>query len=411
MLLLGTDRLGDLVSNCPKTVLIISLIFVLAACPGMLRLRFEKNPSALRPQGLEALEVQEDLLGSFGSGRHYVMAVWTAGDVETFWEKGRAVDRALGDLKESGIISSWSSLGRVSSEKPLFVEGIGLGTIEELFEKYGLDLEQFRETRMFLETVSKTGVCSRDGDKRDSGAKTIAPCTYLSTLPGIFKRFYMCENDLIRGVAWIMVFVEKEALALRDELNESCEGLSVVSPGLAVEEFVGEVRRELVTTIGTAALLIIGILLLFFRRLSILPFVFMPVIMGLFVTAGIMGWAGVNLNPFNFTVLPILIGIGLDDGIHIYRRYQEIGDIGKTLATTGRSVLVTTLTTMCGFGSLSMADYHVLKSMGIMAIVGVGACFIFSVMTLPAMLRVREKMCYCPHSGNGRKTLAFRQRL
>ncbi|MBW1900897.1 MAG: MMPL family transporter [Deltaproteobacteria bacterium] len=390
MLLLGTDRLGGLVSNHPKTFLIISLAIVLAAFPGIFRLKFEKNLSALRPQGLEALDVQEDLLESFGSNRQYVMASWTARDVETFWEKGRSVDRALEKLKKVGIVRSWSSLGRISSEKPPHVKGISLGAIKELFEKYGLDLEQFRETCVFLEAVSGTRKSSQEEDANISRAKTdITSCSYFSTLPDIFKRFYICENDLISGIAWIMVSGETEVLTLRDELAESCEGLSIVSPGLAIDELVREVRSELKTTVVTAAVLIIGILLMFFRRLSILPFVLMPVILGICVTAGIMGWAEVNLNPFNFIVLPILIGIGLDDGIHIYRRYQEIGDIGKTLATTGRSVLVTTLTTMCGFGSLSMADYHVLKSMGIMAIVGVVACFVFSVITLPAILTLR----------------------
>jgi len=165
----------------------------------------------------------------------------------------------------------------------------------------------------------------------------------------------------------------------------------VVNPELAVDALVNEVRNELGMTLGVAALLIIGILMVFFKRMSILPFVLMPALMGLFVTAGIMGWANINLNPFNFIVLPILIGIGLDDGIHIYRRYQELGEIKQTLATTGRSVLVTTLTTVCGFGSLSIANYHVLESMGVMAIVGVVACFVFSVMTLPAILVIRDR--------------------
>jgi len=279
-------------------------------------------------------------------------------------------------------------MGRISSERPFLIEGMSINNIEEIFERYGLHLEQFPETRMFLEALSGSGQSSKAENQRQSAIETnTAPCTNLMALPDIFKRFYFCEGDFIHGIAWIMVPTEQDAQKLRDELTQSCEGLSVVNPGLAVEELVKEVRSELFMTIGTAALLIIAILVLFFRKGSVLPFVLMPVFMGSLVTAGIMGWAGVNLNPFNFIVLPILIGIGIDDGIHIYRRQQEIRDIRKTLATTGRSVLVTTLTTICGFGSLSMADYHVLRSMGIMAIVGVVACFVFSVITLPAVLQ------------------------
>jgi predicted RND superfamily exporter protein len=135
---------------------------------------------------------------------------------------------------------------------------------------------------------------------------------------------------------------------------------------------------------------VLCILILFFRRITSVLLVLLPMTMGLLTTAGVMGWCGINLNLFNFIVLPILIGIGLDDGIHILRRHQELGDVEKTLASTGRSVFLTTLTTACGFGSLSLANYHILKGMGLMAIVGVFACFFFSVITLPAILRLQN---------------------
>ena len=70
---------------------------------------------------------------------------------------------------------------------------------------------------------------------------------------------------------------------------------------------------------------------------------------------------------------------------------MELGKIRETLSTTGRSVLVTTLTTACSFGSLSLADYHVLRGMGLMTIFGVLACFIFSVTTLPSILQLFYK--------------------
>jgi len=387
MFLLGTDRLGILISNQPKIFLVLSLTLVLLALPGVFKLRFEKDIAALRPQGLEALDVQEDLLNAFGAGRQYVLASWAAEDIESFWKKGREVDGALDKLRESGMVNEWASLGQISSEKTPSLKGIELDVVNELFRKYGLDLEHFRDTHAFLTQISRTETRTQF----ESGANTrLLSCDELKKLPDIFNPYIVCEKDLFRGIAWIMVPGEKEALKLRDELKRSCEGLIVANPGLAVDEMVKEVRNELGITLGAAFLMIIGILLVFFKKPLVLPLVLMPVLMGLFLTAGIMGWAGVHLNPFNFIVLPILVGIGLDDGIHIYRRYHEIGDIKKTLATTGRSVLVTTLTTVCGFGSLSMADYHVLESMGIMAIVGVVMCFIFSVITLPAILKILE---------------------
>ncbi len=388
MLLLGTDRLGAMVAGRPWIFVIISFVVILVAFPGILRLRFEHDMAALRPQGLEALNVQENLMDAFDAGQQYALVSWTAEDIELFWEKGRAVDGALDELKKTGIVKSWSSLGRISSEKPPLLLHIDMGAINELFGKYGMALEHFQATHAFLAAISGTGSRAKD----DSGsADLVTSCYGLDMFPDMFNRFFVCENDNIRGITWVMISGTEATRKLCDDLKRACDGLIIVNPSLAMAELVSEVKSELLITLGAASLLIIGILLVFFRKLSVLPYILMPVTMGIFVTAGIMGWAGVHLNPFNFIVLPILIGIGLDDGIHIFRRYQELGNIRKTLATTGRSVLVTTLTTVCGFGSLSLADYHVLQSMGIMAIVGVVACFVFSVVTLPAVLAIRDQ--------------------
>jgi predicted RND superfamily exporter protein len=177
---------------------------------------------------------------------------------------------------------------------------------------------------------------------------------------------------------------------LRRALSREAEGVTVINAGLAVDDLTARLRDEMKLTMGASAGIVVCILFFFMRRLSHVLHVLIPMSMGLVFTAGVMGWLGIHLNPFNFIVLPILIGIGLDDGIHITRRFLESGRVDRVVATTGRSVLMTSLTTVCGFGSLAMADYHVLESMGLMAIVGVGACFLFSVITLPALLRLGE---------------------
>ena len=206
--------------------------------------------------------------------------------------------------------------------------------------------------------------------------------------PQIFNRFFTCKDNTLEGIAWVQVPNPAAALELKNRLKQSHPEYIAVNPRLAVHEFVDAARGELKVTVIFAALLILLILLLFLRSPGAVLLVLIPMSLGLLTTVGLMGHIGIQLNVFNFIVLPILIGIGLDDGIHIYRRHREMKDIEKTLTTTGRSVLVTTLTTICGFGSLSLADYHILKSMGLSAAFGVSACFIYSITTLPAMLKL-----------------------
>ena len=149
-------------------------------------------------------------------------------------------------------------------------------------------------------------------------------------------------------------------------------------------------QAEVLTTAVLTMLLVAGIIYLFFRNLTEVGLALLPTALGLITAAGVMGFLGIPINLVNFIIIPILIGIGVDDGIHIVDRFREQGDVAQTLASTGRSVFMTTLTTCLGFGSLALADYHVLASMGILTIVGVSACFFYSTVALPAILHWRE---------------------
>ena len=214
--------------------------------------------------------------------------------------------------------------------------------------------------------------------------------TAMDRFPEIFGRFFIDgENNNVEGVAWALLPGQEEISLLKAALTETLPNLIIVNPQLAAYYLLDEIRSELFFTAGCAGLLVLIIIIIFFRRLSALFLVPLPMVMGIITMAGVMGLLGIKINLFNFIVLPILIGIGLDDGIHIYRRNQELNDIEKTLSSTGRSILLTTLTTICGFGSLSLARYHVLKEMGLMVIVGVVSSFIFSIMVLPAILKLR----------------------
>ena len=376
---LGMERLGRWVGERPRAALVLSLLLAAAALPGLFRIEFETDLSALRPRGLEALEVQEELLEAFGSGSDYVLAAWGAGDREALRREGLALDRLLEEMVREGRAASWTSLTRTASLTPVHVEGLEMDLVREAFERLGLSLEHAAYDRAFLEAVrERRTVHLMDWAAEGEG------------FPDLLRRFVLREDGRLSGLAWVLAPEGVPGSALAEALEEARPDLLVVSPELAVRGLVREVRSELWTTLGAAAGLVLLILFAFFRDGRSVLRILVPVSLGVPVTAGVMGLAGVTLNPFNFVVLPILVGIGLDDGIHIVRRYRELGDVALTLATTGRSVLVTTLTTICGFGSLALADYHVLVGMGLIAVTGVAACFLFSVLTLPALLRLRE---------------------
>jgi predicted RND superfamily exporter protein len=385
MKLLGMDRMGAWLNRHPGLALLISVLILALILPGISRIRFDDDPMALKPEGLEALDVQQDLAKAFGPSQEYVIIAWPSKDIETLFRKGLIIDKALEKARQAGRITSWTSISRLSSHRPLYVKGLDPAGIDGLFRKYGLNLADFEYTKRFLHALVEDGKTA----KRPFG-KPVQPCERLDQWPAFFGRFFICGQDKIEGIAWVRAPDKEAASALKKQLNRSFPDILAVNPRLAVQELLGEVGGEMWTTVGYAALLVLTILTIFLRRPSSILLALLPMTMGLLTTAGVMGWAGMPINLFNFIVLPILIGIGLDDGIHIFRRYQELEDVEKTLASTGRSVFVTTLTTACGFGSLYLARYHVLEGMGLMTIVGVFSCFFYSVVALPALLKWKK---------------------
>ncbi len=101
---------------------------------------------------------------------------------------------------------------------------------------------------------------------------------------------------------------------------------------------------------------------------------------------------GIKLNFFNIVVLPSVIGIGVDNGVHIYHRYREEGpgSLYFVLKNTGVAVSMTTLTTIVGYSGLILARHPGLNSIGDLAIIGIGSAFVTAVLVLPALLQFFE---------------------
>jgi predicted RND superfamily exporter protein len=92
--------------------------------------------------------------------------------------------------------------------------------------------------------------------------------------------------------------------------------------------------------------------------------------------------------------LPLIIGIGIDDSVHIIHRYkiEGPGKIPTILRFTGRAILLTSLTTMIGFGSWGLASHRGIASMGQVLFLGVGSCFLSSSIVLPALMFIIDKI-------------------
>ena len=99
----------------------------------------------------------------------------------------------------------------------------------------------------------------------------------------------------------------------------------------------------------------------------------------------------IPFNISNIITLPLLLGIGVDAGIHMVHRRQQ-GQAGERLldTATGRAILYSALTTMAGFGNLTLASHRAIAGMGALLMVGMTAVLICTLVVLPAIMTRRD---------------------
>jgi hopanoid biosynthesis associated RND transporter like protein HpnN len=135
------------------------------------------------------------------------------------------------------------------------------------------------------------------------------------------------------------------------------------------------------------AMLVIGVVLwIDFRRPAHVLLAAFPLALAMLQTFGLMGLLDISLNPANLIALPLIVGIGVDYGVHIVHNYLEQPGRYRIAPATAVAVLVDALTTIIGFGSLMIASHQGLQSLGRVLTLGITCCMVTSLVILPAAL-------------------------
>ena len=119
--------------------------------------------------------------------------------------------------------------------------------------------------------------------------------------------------------------------------------------------------------------------------------VLLPLAVGVLWMFGAMAFFGVRFNLLNAVVLPCVLGLGVDGGVHLYHCFENTpADRRKeALRHMGISIIACIATSMIGFGGMIAAEHPGLRSIGVAAIFGLGANLLSSVFFFPAFLTVR----------------------
>ena len=186
-------------------------------------------------------------------------------------------------------------------------------------------------------------------------------------------------------------------LITRQATEEFINEVSRIAPNISgrsvVEWGVGNVVVGAFRFAGTVSLLcILALLILYFRNLILPIFVLVPIFLSILFTFAICQITGITLNMANILVVPLIIGLGVGTGIHVVHRYTQTGGVESVYtSSTARAVLISALTTVGAFFSLSFSPHKGAASVGLLLTIAISLLIVFTFLVLPALLRISKR--------------------
>jgi predicted RND superfamily exporter protein len=122
-----------------------------------------------------------------------------------------------------------------------------------------------------------------------------------------------------------------------------------------------------------------------FRRLSLVLLPMVSLGIALLGILGALGLLGVAMSAYTLTLIPLFLGIGIDD-LFVITHGRRPGDAQTADPSLEFAILLTTLTTIVGYGSLLTARNRGFAAMGTTAVIGLALMYLTAAFVLPALL-------------------------
>jgi predicted RND superfamily exporter protein len=368
----------------------ITLFFLFFA----LRIEVERDFRNLRPKEIESLQVFERMARAFGGRKLEAILIHEGKDLSSLLSKEEEVVRVIEGYQQDGKIDSFVSLSQfISSPKKqkevvrAIQETIDLEKVKKNFNKElkenGFEVSGFQPFLQGLEEL-------KEGNEKIYPPEALIASLNQGPLKKGLENLIVKKGENYKIVSHL--YYQRGKLSL-DQLEKELQGVSMTGPEKVESEILRIVKEDLFFLTPVAFLIVLFMVFLHFRRWRATLFTLMPLVMGLIWMVGAMSLFGIHINFVNAVILPMIIGMGIDNSLHLMNRFLEGGgrDAGLALRTTGRAMAMCSLTTMLGFGSLATARYQALSTMGWVTILGMGFCLIAALCFLPTLLILWEQ--------------------
>jgi len=392
----GVERLISFSDRHPRAVVTASIALSVLAALAASRIELSESYRDLRSADNRGFVVQEQVAERFGANFGYMVAVVDGPDIDAALASTEGVVERIGRWVGPDGLAGFDSIlayvppperqravlaalraGRSGTFSADRVERTLRRSLEEEgfrtapFEKAIADLrENLSVDRPFdVEDLEGSALSPLLGRfvRRDDGRVRIA--TYLFPASDAWRR-QVPESflDAVRG----------------DDPSVVITGAAIVGP-----EIRSLFRTDALRAVLLGLLLVAVLLVLDFRSVRLTVFGLVQLSVGVLWMLGLMGAVGVRMNLVNAFATTMILGVGIDYGIHlIHRIWRERGASGIGVRETGKAVVMAALTNIAGFGTIALSSFPGIRSVGLVCLFGSTACLITALTLLPAMMRL-----------------------
>ena len=280
-----------------------------------------------------------------------------------------------------------------------------IGEIESLQDRVPLDsvdqqtkLDKIAEIRDLLDDPFLESVESEHLDLVREAAQTRRPLS-LDEVPEYLKRQFTTKTGEVGNLVMIYpafaVSGGRASIAFMNDVRVFEVGDKTYFAGstsLVAAEMIQLMQQESPWMIALTFLIIMVLMYVNFRSVRWAALALVPVIAGMLWMLGAMVILSIQLDFYNLVILPAILGIGNDAGVHIVHRYRELGrgSIIDVLRTSGEHVIMASVTTMIGFGGLLVSLHTGISSIGRLAVLGISTTLLAAVIFLPSLMQWLE---------------------
>ncbi len=389
----GSDLLCRASLRRPTVTLVLAALVTIALGAAMTGLKFDDDMRNLRSGDNRADNLRTRVMGAFGLRFSPMTIRVDAASESEALAVAREMLPELERLVDEGVLASIDAIAGIVPS-PLDQQVV--------IDRLAAEREQIGDVRARLErALREAGLNPRafaEGLDHLQAALSVSHPLSLEDLEGTTLA-RVVDRYLVRwpGGVSAAIYCYLPPGTWREGAPPELERVVERYPGVVISG-TNVVSRELRRIVwGDAAkAAILGLVLVYLMIWADLggagraALALLPLVVGMVWMLGAMALLGIRVNFMNIFVVTMIIGIGVDYGLHLLHRWSESGGDASLVAETAKAIAVAALTTMVGFGSLVLSHYPGLRSVGAAAILGALSTAVLAITVLPVLLAWRN---------------------